>query len=57
MPSQRPDCGEILAMRNVEKRMRKYFSEADGMQREVLDLGPQLKYDLLQTIAAEKNIF
>lgn len=25
MPSQRPDCSEILAMKTVEKRMRKYF--------------------------------
>jgi len=27
------------------------------MQSEVMDLGPQLKFDLLQTITAAKNIF
>ena len=44
-------------MKTVEKRMRKYFSEADGTQSEVMDLGPQLKFDLLQTITAGRNIF
>ena len=44
-------------MKTVEKRMRKYFSEADGTQSEVMDLGTQLKFDLLSTITAAKNIF
>lgn len=55
--ASRPNCQEILEMSNVEKRIRKYFSDNDGNTLDIMEEQPNYNKNLLSTIKVASNLY